>query len=79
MSFRISENEKKNDEARDRLAEYGLQPPRDNVQKYLMFREIEERAGKAQCPYTGKTISVADLLGRDNAIQIEHIIPFSVS
>lgn len=79
MSFRISENEKKNDEARDRLAEYGLQPSRDNVQKYLMFREIEERAGKAQCPYTGKTISVADLLGRDNAIQIEHIIPFSVS
>lgn len=79
MSFRINENEKKNDDARERLAEYGLQPSRGNVQKYLMFKEIEERAGRAQCPYTGKIISVSDLLGRENSIQIEHIIPFSVS
>ncbi len=79
MSFRINENEKKNDNARERLAEYGLQPSRDNIQKYLMFKEIEDRAGKAQCPYTGKTISVSDLLGRDNLIQIEHIIPYSIS
>lgn len=79
MSFRIRENQNKNDEARERLIEYGLQPSRDNIQKYLMFKEIEERSGKAQCPYTGKTISVSDLLGRDNLIQIEHIIPFSVS
>ncbi len=79
MSFRIHENEKKNDDARERLAEYGLQPSRGNVQKYLMFKEIEERAGKAQCPYTGKIISVSDLLGKGNLIQIEHIIPFSVS
>lgn len=79
MSIRIRENEAKNDDARERLAEYGLQPSRENIQKYLMFKEIEERAGKAQCPYTGKVISVSDLLGRDNAVQIEHIIPFSVS
>ncbi|WP_346860048.1 type II CRISPR RNA-guided endonuclease Cas9 [uncultured Draconibacterium sp.] len=79
MSFRIRENEAKNDDARQRLAEYGLQPSRENIQKYLMFKEIEERSGKAQCPYTGKVISVSDLLGRDNAVQIEHIIPFSVS
>lgn len=79
MVFRIADNEKKNDDARERLAEYGLQPSRENIQKYLMFKEIEERAGKAECPYTGKVISVSDLLGRDNAIQIEHIIPFSVS
>lgn len=79
MSFRIRENEAKNDDARERLAEYGLQPSRENIQKYLMFKEIEDRAGKAQCPYTGKVISVSDLLGRDNVVQIEHIIPFSVS
>ncbi|MCF6341969.1 MAG: hypothetical protein L3J31_04110 [Bacteroidales bacterium] len=79
MSFRIRENEAKNDEARARLAEYGLQFSRDNVQKYLMFKEIEERDGKAQCPYTGKIISVSDLLGKQNLIQIEHIFPFSVS
>lgn len=79
MGFRIRENEAKNDEARERLAEYGLSPTRNNVQKYLMFKEIEAKGGKAQCPYTGKVISIADLLGSDNAIQIEHIIPYSVS
>lgn len=79
MSFRINENEKKNDDARERLAEYGLKPSRGNVQKYLMFKEIEERAGRAQCPYTGKIISVSDILGMENLIQIEHIIPYSVS
>ena len=79
MSFRINENNNKNNEARERLAEFGLQASRENIQKYLMFKEIEERAGKAQCPYTGKIISIANLLGRDNVIQIEHIFPFSVS
>lgn len=77
-SFRIRENERKNEEARERLAEYGLQPSRDNIQKFLLFREIEEKAGRAQCPYTGKIISIADLLGIENAIQIEHIIPYSI-
>ncbi len=79
MSFRIRENEANNDDARERLSEYGLQPSRENIQKYLMFKEIGDRAGNVQCPYTGKTVSVADLLGRENLIQIEHIIPFSVS
>jgi CRISPR-associated endonuclease Csn1 len=79
MSNNIRNNEHKNDEARERLAEYGLKPSRDNVQKYLMFKEIEDRNGRAQCPYTGKTVSITDLLGTANAIQIEHIIPYSVS
>jgi CRISPR-associated endonuclease Csn1 len=80
MSLRIRENENKNDEARERLAEYGLQPSRENLQKYLMFKEIEDRAnGPAMCPYTGKIIKLTDLLGRDNAIQIEHIVPYSIS
>lgn len=79
-SLRINENESKNDEARERLAEYGLQPSRDNIQKFLMFKEIEDRAsGPALCPYTGKIITLTDLLGKENAIQIEHIIPYSIS
>ena len=79
MSYRIRDNEAKNQQARERLAEYGLTPSRQNVQKYLMFREIEEKNGRAVCPYTGKTINVHDVLGSQNAIQIEHIIPYSVS
>ena len=77
--YRIKENEEKNEEARVRLAEYGLQQTRSNIQKYLMWREIEEKSGAARCPYTGKTVSISDLLGENNAIQIEHIIPYSIS
>lgn len=75
----IKENNQKNDEARERLAEYGLRASRDNIQKYLLFREMELRAGRAQSPYTGETISLSNLLGTGNTIQIEHIMPYSKS
>jgi CRISPR-associated endonuclease Csn1 len=80
LSRRISENEKKNDAARERLAEFGLRPSRENVQRYLLFDEIQKHvSGPVQCPYTGKVINLNDLLGGDNLVQIEHMIPFSVS
>jgi CRISPR-associated endonuclease Csn1 len=79
MNSKIRENEDKNNEARERLAEYGLQASRQNVQKFLMYKEIENKAGNAVCPYTGKTIRISDALGSNNVVQIEHIIPFSVS
>ncbi|MCK9256005.1 MAG: hypothetical protein GX793_09025 [Bacteroidales bacterium] len=79
MTIRIRENEKKNDEARSRLQEYGLQPSRNNVQKYLMWKEIADVSGTPRCPYTGKTIAISDLLGSSNTVQIEHIIPYSIS
>ena len=75
----IRKNRENNDEARERLAEFGLQPSRNNIQKYLLFKEMERRAGHVQSPYTGRTISLTDLLGKDNLIQIEHIMPFSKS
>lgn len=79
MAKNIRENEKKNNVARQRLAEYGLRASRDNIQKYLLYDEIRERAGSGCCPYTGRIINISDLLGRGNSIQIEHIIPYSVS
>ncbi len=80
MSIKIRENESKNDEARHRLAEFGLKPYRDNVQKYLLFKEIESRAsGPVICPYTGMIVSIKNLLGSENSMQIEHIIPYSIS
>lgn len=75
----IRENEKKNEAARFKLQEFGLQPNRENIQKYLLYKEIEEKAGVVCCPYTGKTISISDVLGSDGCIQIEHIIPYSIS
>ncbi|VGO20743.1 type II CRISPR RNA-guided endonuclease Cas9 [Pontiella sulfatireligans] len=79
LSRVIDENKKKNDEAREWLAEYGLRPSRENLQKMLLFMELEKRAGRAQSPYTGKTIPLSNLLGANNTIQIEHIMPYSKS
>jgi CRISPR-associated endonuclease Csn1 len=77
--FEIKTNNKKNEEARATLRQYGLRPSRENLQKVLMFREIEERSGTVNCPYTGKSVGIGDLLGSYNTLQVEHIIPRSVS
>ncbi len=79
MSIRNRENENKNALARERLSEYGLRPSRNNITKYLLYQEIEQKNGIVQCPYTGRTISISDLLGNENRYQIEHIVPLSVS
>ncbi|NOZ34682.1 MAG: type II CRISPR RNA-guided endonuclease Cas9 [Chlorobi bacterium] len=77
--FKIRDNNKKNEEAREKLSEYGLAHSRENIQKYLLWKEIEDRSGTAKCPYTGKTINISDLLGKENKFQIEHIFPRSTS
>ncbi|MDD4672276.1 MAG: type II CRISPR RNA-guided endonuclease Cas9 [Bacteroidales bacterium] len=76
---KISDNLKSNQAARQVLTEYGLAHSRDNIQKYLLWMELQSKNGKPLCPYTGKIISVDDVLGGENRIQIEHIIPKSVS
>lgn len=79
QTHNIRENEKKNEAARLKLREFGLQPNRENIQKYLLYKEIEDKAGIVCCPYTGKTINIYDVLGSEGCIQIEHIIPYSIS
>ncbi len=79
MTYNIRDNQNKNEEAREKLTEFGLAHSRQNVRKYLLFKEIENHTGHVVCPYTGKTIRVNDLLGTGNLFQIEHIIPYSVS
>lgn len=79
LGYKIAENTKKNDEARQLLTEFGLKHSRENVQKVLLYKEMQERGTIAVCPYTNKTINISDVLGRENKIQIEHIIPRSIS
>jgi CRISPR-associated endonuclease Csn1 len=80
LTLKIRDNEQKNDEARKRLAEFGIRPTRDNLLRYLLFDEIQKHiSGPVLCPYTGKVIGISDLLGGGNTVQIEHIIPYSVS
>ena len=74
-----SEREKINREACDRLDEYGLTHSRENIHKYLLFKELEDGNGIAICPYTGKTIGINDILGEENKFQVEHIIPYTIS
>ena len=76
---RIYDNTAKNDEARKLLTEYGLKHDRENIQKVLLYKEMQEKGVTTVCPYTNKSINISDVLGRDNKIQIEHIIPKSVS
>ncbi|MBN1926407.1 MAG: hypothetical protein JW798_11280 [Prolixibacteraceae bacterium] len=80
LTLKIRENEQKNDQARKRLTEFGLRPTRDNLLRYLLYDEIQKHvSGPVLCPYTGKVISMADLLGGGNTVQIEHIVPYSIS
>lgn len=76
---KMSDNEKANKAAMVKLTEYGLRHSRENVQKYLLFEEIQNKAGKVSCPYTGRSFNISDLLGDENKIQIEHIVPRSKS
>lgn len=76
---KIKVNLEKNDHAREKLTEFGLAHSRQNIQKVLLFEEIMEKAGKVVCPYSNQSINYHDLLGPENKIQIEHIIPRSIS
>ena len=72
------QRQNENDEARKRLDEYGLAHSRNNIHKYLLWKELMDETGKSICPYTGKEINITDLFN-DNKFQIEHIVPYSKS
>ena len=67
-------NEKGREAAAAKIAsEAGDQnPSRDDVAKILLAEECGW-----QCPYTGKAISMAHLIGSSPQFDVEHIIPFS--
>ncbi len=79
LTYKISQNTAKNENAKQLLTEYGLRHSRENVQKVLLYQELQEKGVVPVCPYTNKTINISDVLGRENKIQIEHIIPKSIS
>ena len=80
LTRKIRENEQKNEAARKRLKEFGIRPTRDNLLRYLLYDEIQNHiSGPVLCPYTNKVINIADLIGGGNVVQIEHMIPYSVS
>ncbi|MGH9679833.1 MAG: type II CRISPR RNA-guided endonuclease Cas9, partial [Candidatus Acidiferrales bacterium] len=70
------ENQRARDKAAKKiLEEVGLaQPSGDDIRKVLLAEECH-----FNCPYTGRAISMAALIGRESQFDIEHIIPFSRS
>lgn len=64
---------KANEEARKRCEEYGLIPSGKNILKLKLWQEQGEF-----CIYSGKKITQSDLRD-ENALQIDHIYPFSRS
>jgi CRISPR-associated endonuclease Csn1 len=76
----ISENNRRNEKSRADAAskiikDAGIQEPKPvDIRKFLLAEEC-----RWQCPYTGKSISMAGLFGPEPQFDIEHIIPFSRS
>lgn len=81
MQWENSQREERNNTARNKIMECGLTPSRENIQKYLLYMEIQQnaRGQSVQCPYTGQSLSLTDVLGTENKVQVEHIIPYSIS
>ena len=69
------ENEKRrkeNEHAAEEIRKLGiLNPTGDDIIKYKLWKECN-----GVCPYTGKQIA-AEMLFRDDMIDIEHILPYS--
>ncbi|MFO0361275.1 MAG: type II CRISPR RNA-guided endonuclease Cas9, partial [Flavobacteriales bacterium] len=66
-------NEEENNACRALLEEHGMAQRPYHVLKVRLWREC-----KQTCPYTGKIIAWKDLFSEGH-IQVEHIVPYSVS
>ena len=70
----IRRQERRRNAAKKDLEEKGIvQPSRDDVEKWLLWKESQER-----CPYTGDHIGFAALF-QENEFEVEHIWPRSRS
>ncbi|MDO8527492.1 MAG: type II CRISPR RNA-guided endonuclease Cas9 [Deltaproteobacteria bacterium] len=71
-----NENKKRRGSAREKLQEQGVDPNDDNIKKYLLWEELNQKdCNDRKCPYSGRQISFSLLFSHE--INIEHILPFS--
>ncbi len=63
---------KKRESIADTLSEQGVLRSRENILRYQLWEEQNH-----QCLYSGKTISLAQLLGEGAGVEIDHILPRS--
>ncbi|MGE3996183.1 MAG: type II CRISPR RNA-guided endonuclease Cas9, partial [Variibacter sp.] len=77
-----TKNQQANDENRSKFEELGLKdatglPRRATRDDLLKMRLWNELGAFAQCPFSGRTISLSDL--HSHKVEIEHLIPFADS
>ena len=67
---KIKENQKRNEEAKKSIEEFGLKVTKDSRIKYLLWKEQKQK-----CIYSGKQISKTKL--NSGELEVDHILPFS--
>ena len=74
----MSKRQRENEIIAKRLAEYGLRATRNNIIKWRLYEEIDNKEKKlnAICIYCGQPISLTEAI-KGNNIDVEHIIPKS--
>lgn len=72
-AFKMRENQRARERAASEIIKDGgvSEPSPRDILKYLLAEECEWT-----CPYTGKRITMANLIGSNPQFEIEHIIPF---
>lgn len=75
LSAQMREQEKRRENARQLAAQFlGRQPTKLEILKVLLAEECDW-----QCPYTGRKIELAALIGEEPQFEVEHIWPFDRS
>ena len=75
ISKRQAKNQKENDRIREDLRKNGIENPSAlDIKKVKLWEELGESTLSRRCPFSGKTISFAQLLNGE--AEIEHILPF---
>ena len=74
----MSKRQRENEEITKRLGDYGLRATRNNIIKWRLYEEIDNKDKKlnAMCIYCGQAISLTEAI-RGSDVDIEHIIPKS--
>jgi CRISPR-associated endonuclease Csn1 len=70
----IRDKEAERSDVADKLREHGQRATRENILRYLLWE-----AQNQECIYSGKPISMSQLLGDGGGIEIDHILPKSRS
>lgn len=78
MTKKNRDNEKSRDDARKKVSNR-LNCDKDAVGNLDILKVRLAEECNWECPYTGKTISMDNLVGKDSQFDIEHIVPFSRS